>query len=296
MTSDQYSFPHYLTAKRSVDDRALNRYVWERLAADVAARRTHMERPFAVLELGAGVGTMVERAVEWQLFAPGQGPVAYTAIDALPDNIGSAHQRLRNLPPWLSLRMETADALEFCERAEEHRQYDLLIAHAFLDLLNLPTALPRLRQLLRPGGLFYFTINFDGATILEPAIDAEIDAGIEQAYHRTMDERITDGQPSGDSRTGRHLFSRLAAAGYHVQAAGSSDWVVHPVNGVYPGDEAFFLHFIIHTMHGALDGDPAVARLMDAAAFNRWIAVRHTQIDRGELTYIAHQLDFLGWI
>ncbi len=107
-----------------------------------------------------------------------------------------------------------------------------------------------------------------------------------------MDARITDGHPSGDSRTGRHLFGSLAQGGFDVLAAGSSDWVVFPVQGRYPADEAFFLHFIVHTMHGALHNDPAVA----GEEFERWIAARHAQIERGELTYIAHQLDFMGSI
>ena len=51
---------------------------------------------------------------------------------------------------------------------------------------------------------------------------------------------MTDGQPSGDSRTGRRLFHALRACGAEVLAAGSSDWVVHPVGGAYLHDEAYF--------------------------------------------------------
>jgi SAM-dependent methyltransferase len=235
---------------------------------------------------------MVERVLQWDLFGAQPMNVEYTAIDSLPANIDAARRRQQDLPRWFDLRLETADVFDFCTRPAEQGAYDLLIAHAFLDLLDIPTALPRLRTLLRPGGLFYFTINFDGATILQPTIDAAFDDQIENAYHRTMDERITDGRPSGDSRTGRHLFTTLAAGGFHAQAAGSSDWVVHPVNGRYPADEAYFLHFIVHTMHGALCSDPAVG----GEAFERWIETRHAQIDRGELVYIAHQLDFMGTI
>jgi hypothetical protein len=72
--------------------------------------------------------------------------------------------------------------------------------------------------------------------------------------------------------------------------------VVHPVAGAYPADEAYFLHFIVHTMHGALHDDPAIADAPGIEAFARWIAARHAQIDRGELIYIAHQLDFMGHI
>jgi SAM-dependent methyltransferase len=291
-----YQFPHYLAAKRTVDDRALNKDVWrslaDALAGAPAAGDAAPGRPLRVLEIACGIGTMVERILEWDLFAAHAQGVHYTAIDALPDNIDAARSRLGNLPQGFDLHLETADVFDFCARPAEQGAYDLLIAHAFLDLLDIPTALPRLRSLLRPGGLFYFTINFDGATILQPTIDRPFDDLIENAYHRTMDERITDGRPSGDSRTGRHLFTTLVAGGFHVQAAGSSDWVVHPVNGQYPADEAYFLHFIVHTMHGALYNIPSVA----GEAFERWIDTRHAQIDRGELVYIAHQLDFMGTI
>ncbi len=299
-----YSFPRYLAAKRSVDDRALNRNVWDVLAAALAARRQTLDRPLRVLEAAAGIGTMLQRALDWGLFDAQptlvDSAVEYTALDAAAANIAAAEQRLADLPAWCSLRLQTADIFDFCDRAEERERYDLLIAHAFLDLLDLPTALPRLRRLLRPGGLFYFTINFDGATILQPTIDAAFDARIERAYHHTMDERVTDGRRSGDSRAGRHLFGLLPAAGYQIEAAGSSDWVVHPLGGNggggYPADEAYFLHFIIHTMHGALCDDPAVAQPAEALSFEEWIAARHAQIERGELVYIAHQLDFMGHI
>jgi hypothetical protein len=170
------------------------------------------------------------------------------------------------------------------------RPWDLVLAHAFLDLVDLEATLPGLLGLLAPGGFFYFTLNFDGATIFEPAIDPELDRLIETLYHDNMDRRRVDGRPSGSSRTGRRLLRQLPAAGGTVLAAGSSDWVVFPGPGGYPGDEAYFLHFIIHTIRQALEGHPE----MPAAAFRAWIEERHAQIDRQELSYLAHQLDFCG--
>ena len=77
-------------------------------------------------------------------------------------------------------------------------------------------------------------------------------------------------------------------------AAGSSDWVVFPGPEGYPGDEAYFLHFIIDTMHQALTAYPPSG--LDPARFRDWIGTRHRQIETGQLIYIAHQLDFLGYI
>lgn len=290
MQSD--GFIRYLEAKRSVDDRALNRTVWDELARLVAHHPAQGTRPLDVLEIGAGIGTMVERVVAWALFGARPHAVRYTVLDADADLIGTARARLAGAPPWLDLRFVTADALAYAAAADADggQRYDLLIANAVLDLVDLRRALPLLRGLLRDDGIFYFTINFDGATLLEPAIDPALDAAIEAAYHRTMDERIVDGQPSGDSRTGRHLFATLPAGGFAIRAAGASDWVVHTVAGLYPAREAEFLRFIIDTMAGALRDHPD----LDAAAFAAWIAARHAQIGRGEVVYIAHQLDFCG--
>ena len=159
-----------------------------------------------------------------------------------------------------------------------------------LDLLPISAVLPDLLALARPGGLLYLTITFDGATILQPEIDRAFDDHVEALYHRSMDERVTAGRPSGDSRAGRHLIGHLRAAGATVLAAGASDWVVVAGPDGYPADEAFFLHFIVETMRGALQGHPE----LDAGRFAAWIAERHAQIDRGELVYIAHQIDVLA--
>ncbi|GAB4469269.1 MAG: class I SAM-dependent methyltransferase [Anaerolineae bacterium] len=301
-----YDFVHYLEAKRTVDDRALNRHVWRSLSRAVAD--LDRDAPLEVLEIGAGIGTMLERTIEWGLFP---GDVVYTAFDALPENITEAGARLQR---WASkhgfeiaeqggdlvlmregqtitARLEAVDLFTFIHREQPARSWDLLIAHAFLDLMDIPAALPGILSLLRPDGLFYFSINFDGQTILEPVLDADFDAHVEALYHRTMDERMVGGKPSGDSQAGRHLFGHLKQAGCNVLDAGSSDWVVFAGPGGYPADEAYFLQFIIHTIDTALRHHPDLG---DPARFADWVAARHRQVERGELVYIAHQLDFVG--
>ena len=274
-----YIFPRYLAAKKTVDDRALNQHVWQTMAEVVSV-------PTRILEIGAGIGTMVERFAQHGLLAQAE----YTAVDNQPDNITEAKRRLKHLDDFIHL--ETIDLFDFIYREQGQQSWDLLIAHAFLDLMDIPATLPRLFSLLKPGGYFYFTINFDGATIFQPIIDPVLDAKIEQLYHRTMDERLTDGQSSGDSRSGRHLFHQLRQAGGEILAAGSSDWVVFAGDDGYPADEAYFLQFIVHTMQQALAGHPE----LDAARFADWIRQRQRQIENGDLVYIAHQIDFFGRI
>ena len=277
-----YSFTRYLAAKKSVDDRALNEHIWQ------ALKEALPKKPLQVLEIGAGIGTMVERIVERQLFA---GDVTtYTAIDAAVSNIKEAHRRQHALPETFNLQLEAVDLFDFAAREQGKRVWDLLIAHAFLDLVDLAQTLPILFSMLKPESLFYFTLNFDGGTILQPVIDPDVDPKIIALYHRTMDERFIHGNFSGDSRTGRHMFNRVQAAGGELLAAGSSDWVVFAGKDGYPADEAYFLHFIIHTIHHALQGHPE----LDGSLFEAWIAQRHAQIEAGTLVYIAHQLDFLG--
>lgn len=280
MAPIEYTFTRYLSAKKSVDDRALNSHVWQTLVAALP------DGPLRVLEIGSGIGTMAERLVERGALTAG----TYTAVDGEPANTAAARVRLQALPAAVQLELVTDDAFNFATLEQGRRAWDALIAHAFLDLVDVPQALPQLLALLRPGGLCYFTINFDGATILEPTIDPALDAQIEALYHQTMDARLTNGQPSGDSRTGRHMFGHLRRAGVEVLAAGSSDWVVFAGAGGYPEDEAYFLHFIIHTLRQALAGHPA----LDGRLFEAWIAQRHAQIEAGALVYVAHQLDFVG--
>jgi predicted O-methyltransferase YrrM len=300
-----YSFARYLTAKKSVDDRALNRHVWQSLRA--ALLRATPEQPLQILEVGAGLGTMVERLVASGMLTH----TTYTAIDLEPALIAEARRRL---PQWATaqgwqvqqdsqaqlhmqrpgqdIRVATAaiDLFRFIVREQGRRTWDLLMAQALLDLVDVPTTLPALLSLLRPGGLLYCPITFDGGTVFQPEVDLEFDVAIEACYHQTMDRRLVAGKPSGDSRTGRHLFTHLQAAGVEVLAAGSSDWVVFAGPNGYAADEAYFLHFIIHTIHTALTGHPH----LDAERLTAWIAQRHAQVEQGTLVYIAHQLDVLG--
>lgn len=295
-------FIRYLAAKKTVDDRALNRQVWEALAQALAEQ----PQPLRVLELGAGIGTMIERTLAAGLWRRAE----YTALDADAGLIAAARARL---PAWaaahgwenaitdeglrlrrhdcrVDVRFVVADCFDFARGQAGRQPWDLLLAHAFLDLVDLPTALPLFLDVLRPGGLFYFTLTFDGVTAFQPELDPAFETRLEAAYHGTMDERQVAGRPSGDSRSGRHLLAHLLRMPVTVLAAGSSDWLVWPQGGRYPADEAYFLHVIVDTVGSALAGHPAIEPERLAA----WLAVRHGQIERGELVYLAHQLDVLG--
>jgi SAM-dependent methyltransferase len=301
----EYSLVRYLLAKKPIDDRALNQSVLAQLKS--AVRERQGLEPLRVLEIGAGVGTMVTRLCEWDVI----GNADYTLVDTDATSLAAAEReltrwarsgernangtlRLRSAPgprgshAELDLRFVHADALELVVAPESHQRYDLVVANAVLDLMEQRSALERILRAIKPGALFWFSINFDGETIFLP--EAELDDTVTRLYHQNMDERVRDGKPSGDSKSGRHLLELVPQVGASLVAAGSSDWVVFPRAGAYPNDEAYFLHHIVHFVHGALTGHAE----LDAARFEAWVRERHAQIDRGELFYIAHQLDLLG--
>lgn len=275
-----YSFTRYLAAKRPIDDRSLNHAVWGALLSELPSG------PLDILEVGAGIGTMIERLADRGLLARGG---RYTAIDADPANIAEARARLGAAGLPVSLELAAADVYDYALHARG-RHWDLLIAHAFLDLVDVPRLLPQLFALLRPGGLFYFTINFDGLTILEPSVDPEFDRRVVGIYHQTMDDRRVDGQPTGGSRAGRALLGQIPLAGGEILAAGASDWIVLPRQGRYPADESYFLHHILHFFEESLIGRPE----LEPQRLSSWLARRREQVDAAELILIVHQIDVCG--
>ena len=199
--------------------------------------------------------------------------------DLLPDGLRVGDLRVRLVHAELGSYLEAAQGAPA----------DVLIANAVLDLVDVPAVLPGLLRLLVPGGIYWFTINYDGESIFAPGHPH--DDQIMQAYHRDMDERFRYGL-AGESRTGRRLFHYLRAAGAPALAAGSSDWVVS----------------------AARMGTTRPMRLTSCAAsltrsrtrcgiartgWNRrtwptgWPSAAGNW-PRARLVYIAHQLDFVG--
>ncbi|MFD1587351.1 hypothetical protein ACFR9U_10170 [Halorientalis brevis] len=292
-TPASYSMQEYLTAKRSVDDRALNRRVLDRVTTFLDER----DAP-DVLEVGAGTGAMVARALAWDLLPDG---TAYTAIEIDPDSVALARETVRAAARAADYRISEqaaeevrlvrddreitvtvreADAFAFVERAE--RTWDLLIGAAFADLVG-ASAVERLLGAV-PDGACYFPITFDGMTRFHPAADPAFDALIERRYHATMNDGALG------SQAGRRLVSELKGAGWDVPAVGGADWTIHPTGGTYPEGEGYVLHYLLETIASAVDDQPDV----DGERLEQWLTRRHRQVTDGELLFVAHNLDVFG--
>src|SRR5689334_4229358 len=158
-------YARYLAAKTSVDDRALNRHVLAGL------RRLMPAGAPQVLEVGAGLGTMVARLMDWGVVGTGE----YTLLDADRPLLDDSRRWLRDWAAARGLRsdlrpdglrvgdlrvclehaelgryLEAAHGAQGAQRAQR-APADVLIANAVLDLVDVPAILPGLLRLLVPG-------------------------------------------------------------------------------------------------------------------------------------------------
>lgn len=295
----------YLKAKKSVDDRALNRHVWQTLKESLAGGNPR--RPLQVVELGAGIGTMLDRIGQWEL----TDRFDYTMVEINPaylDAFRSGESR-RSTDPSATVAWQDenharvsfgtaagtvatvcADLNDYVSATTRRGRFDLAIAHAVMDIVDIETTLAGIRQVVKPGGLVYLSLNYDGWTCLLPPVDSSFEQILFDRYHRSMDQRVVGGRPSGASRTGRLLFAGLQRLRMPILAAGGSDWIVYPRQGRYSEDETFFLEMILHTVDRQLRQDGS----LDQRRLAAWVTERCAQIDAARLILMARNIDFLA--
>lgn len=273
------NFEGYLDAKASVERRCLN----ETVLKDVKELLGSRSDP-AVLEVGAGTGSMPIHLSERDILPEG---TRYVALDEDGDVLDRGRERLSGHPlsdgeTEKGVRIG-GTVVEFTEGDlyDTEGGYDLVVAHAVLDLLRLDEAVEHLLSL---ADTFYFPVSFDGVTALEPRYDEELDGRIEEAYHGRMDER------EGSSETGRRVFGAVRKAGGTVTSAGASDWVVFPGEDGYTEDEEYLLRYIVETVREAVKNHDDI----EESRLREWAKDRRDRIEDEELVYVAHQLDVAG--
>ena len=298
--TDSQRYIRYLAVKRQIDDRSLSQSVWRKLRHRL--RQANRRRPLDVIEMGGGIGTMFDRTLDWAL-AP---HMQYTLIEANRAYLAEFESRLKRLP-YISTGSETlfhgkapsgvtfvleilcADIYAVIDDPNMFNRWDVVMAHAVMDLVNIPETLHGFQRLLRPGGLLYLTLNYDGFSCFLPQWEPEFEEMLVARYHRSMDNRIIEGRSSGSSQSGRQIILHLLSAKLPLIAVGNSDWIVFPQHGGYTRGEVFFLETIVYTIKRQLQQDSAV----DQHKLAQWAKHRITQIAAGELIFMARNLDIL---
>lgn len=294
MLRESFDYVNYLNLKKMVDDRSLNPKVWDRMVAWVRATRIARGH-LRVLEIGAGIGTMIERLLASGVLTN----CHYTALELEPGfdtAAGHRHQEfarsngyrfeqtrrdhwsLKRNDTVLDIHWVQGDALQ-AHRMFAPASFDLLIGHAVIDLFPVPVCMPELLTCLDPAGGFYFSLSYAGETLFLPPLPG--DETILAAYNADMDKRFPglDWQPS---RTGQLLVPWLVTHGHPVIAEGDSDWKLR----ARTGDPAnLFIENILATIETALAGMPGLTD---------WLVERRGQLARNELMFRATNRDCFG--
>jgi 2-polyprenyl-3-methyl-5-hydroxy-6-metoxy-1,4-benzoquinol methylase len=294
----------YLTAKKNVDDRALNRHVWQALTANLPSSSS--KNWIEVIDIGAGTGTMFERMMSWRFSTR----LHYTMVEKVPEYLAAFKSKSHHSSSFISYALEwrsktsadiisseiigtvdmcCTDLFDVIFNQKYFGQFDIIIAHAVMDLVNVNTVLDGFEKLVKPGGLLYLTLNYDGLTFFLPPFDPDFEHYLFQRYHLSMDQRIIAGRRSGSSQSGRELLTTLSRRQLPILAAGSSDWFICPSTQGYLDDDTYFLEEILQTIHNQLKCDNHI----DPCRLSAWMTHRQNQLKAAELIFMARNIDIL---
>jgi SAM-dependent methyltransferase len=296
-----FDFAAYLDAKYPLDSRSLNRDVLENLRQAIAAK-PHLR----CLDFGTGTGAMAKRLVEMDLSAS----LEIIGLDTDAGLLDIAEERMarrltelgfetsysghgifaRRKTRTVHCHFERASALDW-NPDRDGGNFDLITAHAFMDLVPLEPLVEKGLNLLIPAGIFYTTLNYDGETALIPVYaDEPIERKILDHYDLSMEIRRNDGMATGGAHSGRRLAGAFTAAGFELLSYGSSDWNITPVSGVYRDHDAWCLRALLSMIHG----EASASRRFDSDSLEDWYSDRLRAADARSLGMIVHQLDILA--
>jgi SAM-dependent methyltransferase len=296
------SFRDYLDIKAALDERSLNASVRSAFLHALKNREG-----LACLDLGVGTGASL-----WRLLNAGlAADLTITAVDREPELLEIAFRRAvillgardypLTLPSDACIRAQrggrqiaidfvTADLKDFM-RTEESGLYDAVVAHHVMDLLPPSAMAERIGAWLRPRGVFYATLNYDGGTSLFPAYrDEALEGRILAAYDASMENRRVWGLASGGARSGQRLYAALLESGFEPLAYGSSDWNLTPCRRVYRDRDDICLVKLLKMIHD----EAANSGEFEDRALRSWHQNRELDIACRRLGLIVHQIDLLA--
>lgn len=291
-------FADYLDAKFALDERSLNEDVRVLLSSRLRDRSR-----LSCLDVGSGTGAMVRRLLRL-CHVP---ELLITVLDCDRDILATARRRITSELQQMRLSVDENGAalrgesvgrsvvVDFvaCRVAEFSPpafRYDLITAHAFVDLVGVESSLQRFDQWLWPGGLLYCTLNYDGRTSLFPPFEeAEFERELLSAYHESMECRRVDGEATGGAWSGSRLIAGLSQQRWELLAYGSSDWNLTPAAGRYRDRDKVCIQAVLEFIR--LEAERA---RLDTEALSRWWMARNGQLRAETLGVIVHQLDVLA--
>jgi SAM-dependent methyltransferase len=291
------SFADYLTAKFALDERSLNGEV----------RQAYLEAlgglpQIECLDVGAGTGATLRRLLNSGLKAP----LSVTALDRDPGLMDIARRDAAGWLRALDLEPRMADgviqtqgelltAIRFVHGELNHyrpdRLYNVITAHAFLDLTPLREALRLFAGWLHPTGYLYASINYDGETALWPVYaDAAFEARLLEHYNQTMERRRADGYATGGAYCGRRLHDLLPEYGFEILVHGCSDWNISPAQGEYRDCDAVCVEALLNMIREEGQGSGLFAQ----DKLDCWHEDRMRLLLQGLLEMQIHHLDLLA--
>jgi SAM-dependent methyltransferase len=298
------SFQTYLEQKRPIDERSFDPDVWRE-----ARRRLLTTDLVRVLDVGTGTGTMARRLMAaWDADGAETATFRLTGVDLEERSLAEARARTKGLLERLGYGIalcghggkgrrtgrtvfyeyEQLDALSLGSLGA---RFDLVTAHAVLDLLPLDAALQAVVAVLAPRGALYTTINYDGSTqFLPSSSNPTFERELLAWYNKTMDDRRVGGMVTGGSRCGSNMIAAAERAGLKVAVVGSSDWHVKPGSNGYLESEHGLLKSLVWMVYVEGRRSPHwECRLVD-----HWLAERMAQIENGVLALRVVQTDMLA--
>jgi len=295
LVNETFDYVKYLDVKKNIDDRSLNITVWDRFTNWILSQN-QLDSSLKVLEIGAGIGTMIERLLDASLLKY----CHYIALEPESSFKNAAKLRLMTwagaqgasfeIKPegsWQLHGMELDVTIEWVKAEADkidqlfaNENFDLILSHAVIDLLPVPEIMPKILNKLKQDSCFYFSVNFSGETKFLPS--DESDADIANNYHKDMDARFPglDWQPS---RTGEALPIWLENYGCKKVIRGKSDWNLGSKN--HDAEDALFIENILDTIQKALKDMPGL---------NVWLAKRYRQLEQEQLEIKISNSDCFG--